>query len=85
MELSIGVTGFTEAQGIIIDAAVVQVWQSLSFIAAASTTTEGADGVELQIGVPQGHVGRPVDIDLNTGWHGAARYGLHPGFPRGTG
>ena len=72
VELRIGVIGFTEAEGIIIDAAVVQVLQSLSFVAAASSTTEGAAGVELQIGVPQGHVGMPVEIDLNLA--GTAQY-----------
>ena len=66
MELRIGVIGFAEGEGVIVQTAVVQVLQPLSFIAAASMTIEGADGVELQIGVPQGHVGRPVDIDLNT-------------------
>ena len=67
VELRIEVTGFTDTEGIIIQTAVVRVWPALSFVAAASTTTEGADDVELQIGVPQGHVGRPVDIDLNIG------------------
>ena len=45
----------------------MRVLQSLSFVAAASTTTEGADDVELQIGMPLGHVGRPVAIDLSIG------------------
>ena len=70
-ELRIGVIGF-QAQGIIVETAVVRVLQSLSFVAAASTTTEGADGVELQIGLPLGHVGRPVEIDLSLG--GTALY-----------
>ena len=64
-ELSIGVIGFTEGEGIIVAPAVVRVLQPLSFVAVAAATTEGADGVELQIGVPQGHVGMPVEIDLN--------------------
>ena len=63
--LRIGVIGFAQTQGIIIETAVVQVLQSLSFVAVASTTTEGADDVELQIGLPQGHVGRSVEIDLS--------------------
>ena len=70
-ELRIGVIGF-QAQGIIVETAVVRVLQSLSFVAAASTTTEGADDLELQIGLPLGHVGRPVEIDLSIG--GTALY-----------
>ena len=72
VELSIGVIGFAEGEGVIVDTAVVQVLQSLSFIAAATTTTEGADGVELQIGLPQGHVGMSLEIDLSIG--GTALY-----------
>ena len=65
VELRIAVIGFAQAQAVIVETAVVRVLQALSFIAAASTVTEGADGVELQIGLPQGHVGRSVEIDLN--------------------
>ena len=64
-ELRLGVIGFAQAQEIVVETAVVRVLQSLSFVAVASTTTEGADGVELQIGLPLGHVGRSVEIDLS--------------------
>ena len=70
--LRIGVIGFPQAHGIVVETTVVRVLQSLSFVAAASTTTEGADGVELQIGLPLGHVGLPVEIDLSLG--GTALY-----------
>ena len=71
-ELRIGVIGFPQAQGIAVETTVVRVLQSLSFIAAASMTTEGADDLELQIGMPLGHVGLPVEIELSLG--GTALY-----------
>ena len=65
VELRIDVVGFDAMLGIIVETTAVRVLRSLSFVAGAAMTTEGADDVELRIGIPLGHVGRSLEIDLN--------------------
>ena len=65
VELRIAVIGFDETLGVTVETTAVRVSRPLSFVAGATMTTEGADDVELRIGVPLGHVGRPLEIDLN--------------------
>ena len=59
--------GFDETLGVTVETTAVRVLRPLSFVAAATTITEGADDVELHIGVPLGHVGMPLEIDLRVG------------------
>ena len=72
--LRIGVSGFDGAGEVVVDTTAVRIIRSLNFSATGSTTTEGAAGVELHIGLPLGHVGLGVEMDLRVS--GTALAGL---------
>ena len=60
----LGVSGFDESAGVVVETARVDVLRSLGFSAAASTLTEGGAAVELRIDLPAHHVGRQVELTL---------------------